>query len=152
MILPVGVESKNEIGLFNTPLSIFSCSLSMGKIVNLQPYLVFQSVSPLRPLEELNGARESLDQPEHDDGDGAEKVDELVEPQVGIVRYVSLEFDGAVGLILGQGFQDFLGSCIRVQDAPISAVPRIHPNLFIISDIVDSQISRRYHPSFGCEF
>ena len=82
MILPVGVESKNDIGLFNTPVSIFSCSLSMGKIVNFQllVYLVLQSVSPFRPLQELNGARQPLDQPENDDGDGAEEMDQLVEP------------------------------------------------------------------------
>ena len=113
-------------------------------------HLNLQIVSPLGPLQELNGARQPLDQAEHDDGDGAEKVDELVEPQVGVVGDVSLEFDGAVGLILGQGFQDLLCSCIRVQDAPISAVPRIHPNLFIISDIVDSQVSISYHLIFSC--
>ena len=31
MILPVGVESKNDIWLLNTALSIFSCSLKMGR-------------------------------------------------------------------------------------------------------------------------
>ena len=100
MILPVGVESKNDIGLFNTPLSIFSCSLIAGERVNVQLCFVFQTVSPLRSLQELNGARQSLDQPEYDDGDGAEEVDELVEPQIRVVRDVSFEFDGAVGIIL----------------------------------------------------
>ena len=54
-------------------------------------------MSPLRPLQELYGARQPLDQPEDDEGDNAEEMDELVEPQVRVVGDVSLEFHGAVG-------------------------------------------------------
>ena len=93
--------------------------------------------SPLGPLQELNGAWQPLDQPEYDDGDGAEEVDELVEPQIRVVRDVSFEFDGAVGDILGQRIQYFLGSWIRVQYAPISAIPRVHPNLVVTKGFVD---------------
>ena len=99
-------------------------------------------VPPLRPLQELYGARQPLDQPKHDEREDAEKVDDLVEPEVRVVGDESLELHFVVGLIPWQGLQDSLGRCIWVQDAPIPAVPRVHPYLLIISTFVEKASSK----------